>query len=519
MSAPWFNAPAPLLPDVLALNGRWCGDKPAIICDETVLSWRAFHQQVCQVANGLRADGLETGDRVAVLMSSCTEMMVSLFGILCAGGVAVPLNVMVSEDGLVTMMKDARARALIVTGDHAGRLQDRLDQLPGLRARYCCGASTRDWTDFSAWREAQAISAPGIELQDESECNIIYSSGTTGQPKGIVHTHRRRLDWFYDLCIALRIHRASVNLCSIGLFSNISWASMGCMALTGSTLVIMREFSAAQWLALVSRHRVTVTAMVPVQFQRILDDPAFADADLASIESLMCCGSPLTGDLKRGIMARISPRLIELYGLTEGLITTLEPEEAAGRLASVGKPLMGTDLLILDEQDRPCPPGEAGEIVGRGRILMAGYHGRDDANEEATWTDEQGNRWLRTGDVGRLDEDGFLYLVDRKKDLIISGGLNLYPADMEQVLLSHPAVREAAVIGIDSERWGETPFAVIVGDPVDATELLAWTNERVGKHQRLAGLVAIDELPRNANGKILKRELRERWRDWLSQPH
>ncbi len=518
MKDPWFDAPAPLLPEVLALNGRWCGDKPAIICDDTTLSWREFHRQVCQVANGLRSDGLKPGDRVAVLMSNGPEMMVTLFGILSAGGVAVPLNVMVSDAGLLTMLQDAQARALVVTGDHAERLEDHLQALSRLRssARYCVGPASQNWTDFSSWRQSQALTDPQVPLADEDECNIIYSSGTTGQPKGIVHTHRRRLDWFYDLAVALRIHRSSVNLCSIGLFSNISWAAMGCMVLTGSTLVIMREFDAGRCLASIERHRVTVTAMVPVQFQRLLDEPGMDTANLDSLESLMCCGSPLGAVLKQSIMDRIAPCLIELYGLTEGLITTLEPEEAAGRLASVGKPLTGTDLLILDEHDQPCAPGEAGEIVGRGRILMSGYHARPDASEAATWTDEKGRRWLRTGDIGRLDEEGFLYLVDRKKDLIISGGLNLYPADIEQVLLQHPQVLETAVIGIDSERWGETPFAVLVGENIDVPGVVAWTNERVGKHQRLAGGAVVAELPRNPNGKVLKRELRTRWRDWLS---
>jgi acyl-CoA synthetase (AMP-forming)/AMP-acid ligase II len=372
------------------------------------------------------------------------------------------------------------------------------------------------WTELEPWLAEQDSNDPAVPLPDDAECNIIYSSGTTGMPKGIVHTHRRRLDWFYDLGLALRYDRAAVTLCSLGLFSNISWAGMGCTLLTGGTVVVMRGFDPGSWLRQVSHRRVTNSAMVPLQFQRILEHPDFDTFDLSSIKSLMCCGSPLSADLKAEIMQRLNPRLIELYGLTEGLITVLEPEDAEGRLSSVGKPLPGTDILILDDDDTPCPANVPGEIVGRGRIVMAGYHARPDANAEATWTDAAGRRWLRTGDVGKLDDEGFLYLVDRKKDLIISGGQNVYPADIEAVIAAHPAVSEVAVIGVDSRRWGETPLAVtVLRDPTADLEVLArWTNERVGKQQRIAGVVSVSELPRNLNGKVLKRELRRRYVDW-----
>jgi acyl-CoA synthetase (AMP-forming)/AMP-acid ligase II len=349
-----------------------------------------------------------------------------------------------------------------------------------------------------------------------SECNIIYSSGTTGLPKGIVQSQQCRMCWATDMALALRYHSGAITVLSIGLFSNISWVAMLATVLVGGTMVIMPAFSAEGLLDTVEAHHVTHGAFAPVQLQRLLEAPGLATRRLNSLQAIMCCGSPLPPPIKRAARDALGCALIELYGLTEGIITTLAPEDFDRKLESVGKPMPGQQLEILTDDDQIASRGVAGEIVGCGRLVMDGYHNRPEATAEVTWVDASGKRWLRTGDIGRLDAEGFLTIVDRKKDMILSGGQNIFPADIEMVMREHPAVADVAVIGVPSARWGETPLAVVVlrvsaGGDID--ELVSWTNARVGKQQRIAAAVVRDALPRNPNGKVLKRELRVEYRE------
>jgi acyl-CoA synthetase (AMP-forming)/AMP-acid ligase II len=507
-----FDAPVPLLPEILALHGKWRAHKPAVICGEARLDWAQFSAANHQFAHGLLSRGLVAGDRVGVVMSNGLPMVQALFGTLAAGAVSVPINLSVSDEALVSMLQDAGIAALVVTEDQQMRMQPLLSSLPEpLRLCLTSGASNGAWLSLSDLCEGQPTALPPQSLAPDAPLNIIYSSGTTGQPKGILHSHRTRRDWAYDLGIALRYHGAARTLLTLGLYSNISWVAMLCTLLAGGTLVVHTRFDPADFLATVERERITHTAMVPVQFQRVCERMAQENFDVSSMHAMMSCGSPLREGLKRQIFRRFPCGIIELYGLTEGIITTLEPEEAEGRWDSVGKPLIGTDICIVDDDDRVLAHNHPGEIVSRGRITMPGYWRRDDANREAEFIDSEGLQWLRSGDVGYLDDQGFLFIVDRKKDMILSGGQNVYPQDIEAVLVQHPSVNDVAVIGIASARWGETPLALVVpeADAADsADDLLTWANARLGKQQRLAGLRFANSLPRNPNGKILKRELR-----------
>jgi acyl-CoA synthetase (AMP-forming)/AMP-acid ligase II len=512
-----FTIRDPLLPEIFALHGKWRPHREAAVFGGERLTWGQLAKRTDQVAFAMAASGLQIGDRAAILMGNGAPMLETLLGGMRAGVATAAINLSVTDPAAAAMIRDCGAKAIFCTPDQAVRIDasaELAEATAGL-LRIACGGPRAGWFHYAHWRDCHP-SAPLRRIPPAAPLNIIYSSGTTGLPKGIVHTQQGRRDWASDLAVALRYHGAARTLITIGLYSNISWVSLLCTLMAGGCVVVEDKFDAHEFWRIVARERITHASMVPVQYQRILETDPGEGADIASIDAMMSCGSPLWPDLKKALFHRFGPRVIELYGLTEGVITTLDPEDAEGRLASVGRPLIGTDIRIVDDAGAECPAGVPGEIVATGRIVMPGYHNRPEATEEATWTAPDGQRWLRTGDIGRLDQEGFLYIVDRKKDMILSGGQNIYPQDIEAVLVQHPALREAAVIPARSERWGETPLALVVPKDdaaLDLAELREWANSRLGKQQRVADVLAIGELPRNPNGKILKRQLRDQFAD------
>lgn len=507
----------PLLPDIFALHGKWRANKPALIASGEILSWRHFVGRMNQVANGLRSLGLQKGDRVVVLMSNGAPMAESLFGIMMGGFVSAPLNTSVTDEAILSMILNSGAAAIICTDDQAKRVETMRHQLPEFMKNnlLCVGENLSAWIEFEAWRDDQPTARPDVKIEPGDYLNIIYSSGTTGQPKGIVHTHQGRRDWAYDLAIALRYDSSARFLATIGLYSNITWVGMLCTLLAGGTLLITEKFDATALWEQLERDRITHLSMVPVMYERMMAIEENERYDTKAMRGMMSAGSPLRETVKSALFERFDCGIIELYGLTEGVITTLDPEDAAGRLASVGLPLLGTDLKILDDANQECPPGKSGEILSCGRILMPEYFGREEATKETLWIDNDGTHWLRTGDIGYLDGEGYLYIVDRKKDMILSGGQNIYPQDIEAVIAIHPDVEDVAVIGVKSKKWGETPFALVAlkNGKGDAPDMQNWVNQKLGKQQRIAGLEVIEEIPRNPNGKILKRELRKNYKD------
>ena len=352
-----------------------------------------------------------------------------------------------------------------------------------------------------------------VTIDPEAAFNIIYSSGTTGEPKGIVQSHAMR--WAYASRAARYGYGAdTVTLLATPLYSNTTLVVFFPTLVFGGSVVLMPKFDAKGWLALAQAHRATHAMLVPVQYERLLALPEFDHHDLSSLRYKFSTSAPFAPALKADVLRRWPGALAEFYGMTEGGGScVLEAQLHPDKLHTVGRPAPGHEIRLLDEAGREVAAGEAGEVVGHSPGMMSGYHKRPDATREAEWFDTSGKRFIRTGDVGRFDADGFLTLLDRRKDVIISGGFNIYPSDLEAVLRDHPALADVAVVGVPSRQWGETPVAFVVRraghEAPDDAALLQWANAQLGKTQRLHSLRSIDALPRSPIGKVLKRDLRE----------
>lgn len=479
---------------------------------EIRLDWGEFDAHVNRCANALASLGVAKGDRVATVLPNSLLLLTTYWACAKLGAVVVPLSPLLNAPGVAALVADALPRVVIGPSDSRPML-DQVRAATRTKAVPVWALADATPSDMAAgYRALEPLIAeasardPGVTVMPEDLWTLMYTSGTTGVPKGIQHTHFIRA-MYAMRAPSWRMTPESVVLHSGSIVFNGAMTTMLPAFMLGATFVVERAFDAEAVIATIERERVTHTMLVPSQIIAILSAKGFAPSRLASLEMLLSLGAPLLLEHKARLNALLPRRLYELYGLTEGFLTVLDRDDALRKPGSVGVPPPFYVMRIVGDDGRDLPPGEVGEIVGRGPNTMPGYYNRPDETARALR-----DGWLHTGDLGYVDEDGYLYLVDRKKDMIDSGGVKVYPKDIEEIAARHPAILDVAVFGIPHDKWGETPVAAVVLREKGAArddELRDWINARVAaKYQRVDRVLLLDEFPRNAAGKTLKRELR-----------
>lgn len=494
-----------LLTDVVAEHARLRPDAPALTLGSLTRSFGELDVRSSQVAHALADAGVGHGDRVGVLDRSNPVFFELLFGCAKLGAVLVGLNWRLAAAEIAAVLADAQVRLLLVGPEQRGLVPDD----PGLRR-------IETGEEYERWIGDQPGRAPAAEVGADDAVLQLYSSGTTGRPKGAVITHANLGYTARMAGTAWRMTPQTVNLVPSPLF-HIGGAGYGLTALSqGGHTVLVREAHPAGLLAEIAGHGVTHAFLVPAVVTSLLDAPEATCTDLSTLQLVGYGAAPMTDALLRRAIDVLGCAFLGVYGMTEtsGTVCVLPPEDhdpggpRAHLLRSVGRPLPWVELGVKDPlTGEDAAPGEVGEIWVRSGQTMAGYWNQPDATAAALSADG----WLRTGDGAHLDEDGYLFLHDRLKDMIISGGENIYPAEVENVLSDHPAVADVAVIAVPHERWGETVKAVVVPRPgatVTVEELRAFARARLAGYKCPTSVDVVDSLPRNASGKVLKKDLR-----------
>lgn len=482
-------------------------------------------KEATQLAAGLRALGIRQGDRVLMMMPNRPEVVIGYQAIARAGAVIIPVLPLLKAPEVRFIAENSGAKAIFTSALLLPLLQSALTELPEMRYIISTDVTTSEedsqthgtpqvfaYVDVVAkglGKEEQYMThLDGVVPDQDDTAVILYTSGTTGRPKGVMLTHRNLVSNGMSGRGAEYEQRSEdTQLAILPLAHAFGIVSLNVLYLSGAKAVMHPRFDTTAVLSAIERHRIAAFAGVPAMFVALLYTPNTEKYDTSSLKYCVSGSAPLPVNILEGFEQKFGCTIREGYGLSEGSAAlTGHGADMVRKAGSVGKPMEGIEIQVVDEHDTPLPMGEIGEVVARGPNVMKGYYNMSEETKEALR-----NGWLHTGDMGRFDQDGYLYIVERKKDLIIRGGFNIYPRDIEEVLTTHPAVIEAAVVGILSERMGEEVKAYVVArTPVDAETLMAYCREKLANYKTPKEIEFVNALPRNAIGKIDKKELRKR---------
>ncbi len=500
--------------DIVRVRGAERPDAVALRVGERTVSFAELDARSNQVANALAATGVGLGDRVAFIEKNCAEFFEVTYGLAKLGAVIVPVNWRLAAQEMLQIISDAGASVVVVGPEFFGHIEAIEDRLTKVHTTIAVGAHDR-WPAFDDWISDRPATDPGVRTGPEDVALQLYTSGTTGLPKGVMLTNANFFGLLSSIAPQWRFTEDSVNLAVMPMFhiAGSGWAMVG--TFMGCPSVVLRDVDPAAILDAIPRHRVTNIFLVPAVIQFVLMTPGVETTDFSSLRALVYGASPISDDVLVKGLHRFGCEFIGVYGLTEttGAITQLtaadhDPVARPHLLRSCGKPHPWVEVRIVDADGADVPVGTVGELWARSSQNMLGYWNNPDATASTITADG----WLKSGDAGYLDDDGYIYLYDRVKDMIVSGGENIYPAEVENVLMAHDDVGDVAVIGVPDETWGEAVKAVVVpaaGTSPSEADLIAFARDRLAGYKLPKSVDFADELPRNPSGKLLKRQLRE----------
>ena len=510
----------PLVADITRVQAETRGDEIALWFEDQTTSFAELDTRANKVANGLIHLGVEPGDRVGYLAKNTDVYYEMLFGAAKVRAVMTGVNTRLAAPEVQFILSDARAKVLFVGKEFYAMIESIRADLPELERIITLDGDNENWDFYPSWRDSKPSTAPDITPVGSDDVIQLYTSGTTGLPKGVQLTNDNYLSFFEQ---AARLEWSSYDageavMNAMPLF-HVAGVNVGVLgAAQGAKTVILREIDPGLILRLIPEHKIAHAFWVPAVILMLTQQPTVRDIDWTSLRQVFYGASPITESLLLEAKAIMGARFTQLYGLTEtvGAGTYLPPEAhdpAWGKLRSCGVPWPGAIIRCVDSDGNAVPTGEVGEIVIKSGFVMKGYWNRPEATEEAIK-----DGFFYTGDAGYFDEDGFLFIHDRVKDMIVSGGENVYPAEVENAIFGHPGVADVAVIGVPDEKWGESVKAIVVPKPDEnptPEDIIAWARERIAAYKCPKSVDFIEVMPRNPSGKILRKDLREPY--WKGQ--
>ncbi len=486
-------------------------DQPVIYFKDDIITYKQLFGYVCGAAQAYQPYDIQMGDRVSILMGNLPQFMIAYYGLAAIGAVAVPSNPLLKADELTYIYNNAEVKAVVTIPQLLPVVLATLPRVPSLKHIFVCTGDAEGAISFDPlWQKADAPIPVTPEFDPAKHPAVfMYTSGTTGYPKGCMLSHRNLLANSTGAKMHLGLGPGTVIFCVLPLFH--AFAATICMHLTfisKASVVINEKFIPDSVLDAIERYKVTVLPMVPTMFAALAQFGSKSPEKLASVVQAISGGAPLPGAVLNAFKEKFGVTIFEGDGPTEcSPVTSVNPVEGVQKVGSIGIPIPGVEMKIFDDKDNELPTNESGEIVVRGDSVMLGYHNMPEETAEVMTSG-----WYHTGDIGKKDEDGYFYILDRKKDMLLVGGLNVYPREVEEVIAHHPAVMETAVVGEFDKLRGEAPVAYVVLKPdqqATAKEILKWCRQKLATYKVPKRVIFRDNLPKSATMKILKRLLRK----------